>query len=130
MPTLRNTLLILTLPAIAACGQEAPSPAKPEAPAPQVESASPSSVASAPSPDNLSLYRARCASCHGPQGQGSAVFPKLAGQPAETLAAKLRDYRAGKTVGKQSTVMFPIAKPLSDTEIGALAETLSKLSPG
>jgi len=44
------------------------------------------------------------------------------------LTAKLKDYRAGKQVGPQSDTMMPFAKPLTDTEIDAIAGYLAALN--
>ena len=58
-----------------------------------------------------------CIECHGANGTGNAVgvFPRLAGMNADYLAKQLHDYRDGK---RSDPVMQPIAKALSDTEIG------------
>jgi cytochrome c553 len=56
-----------------------------------------------------------------------AAFPKLAGQSAEMLATKLRDYRAGKTLGEQSAMMIPTAQALSDADIDAMASYIASL---
>ncbi|WP_018948193.1 c-type cytochrome [Thioalkalivibrio sp. ALMg11] len=62
-----------------------------------------------------------CIACHGAQGQGTPVFPKLAGRDAEYIADKLVRYRAGETVGDQTALMAPNAANLSDGDIADLA---------
>ncbi|OOC50299.1 c-type cytochrome [Thioalkalivibrio versutus] len=62
-----------------------------------------------------------CVACHGAQGQGTPVFPKLAGRDAEYIADKLVRYRAGETVGDQTALMAPNAANLSDEDIADLA---------
>ncbi|WP_026280746.1 c-type cytochrome [Thioalkalivibrio sp. ALE30] len=62
-----------------------------------------------------------CVACHGAQGQGTPVFPKLAGRDAEYIANKLVRYRAGETVGDQTALMAPNAANLSDQDIADLA---------
>lgn len=62
-----------------------------------------------------------CVACHGAQGQGTPVFPKLAGRDAEYIADKLVRYRAGETVGDQTALMTPNAANLSDEDIADLA---------
>ncbi len=62
-----------------------------------------------------------CIACHGAQGQGTPVFPKLAGSSAEYVADKLVRYRAGETVGDQTALMAPNAANLSDQDIADLA---------
>jgi cytochrome c553 len=75
----------------------------------------------------VAQYTSTCASCHGPNGQGQGAFPKLAGQTADVIKAKLADYKAGKQVGAQSALMYPIAGKLSDEEIDALAAHIATL---
>lgn len=65
-------------------------------------------------------YRA-CVGCHGPRGQGTPVFPALAGKSAEYIAEMLVRYRAGERVGDQTALMAPNAARLSDREIADLA---------
>ncbi|WP_038052227.1 c-type cytochrome [Thioalkalivibrio sp. ALJ1] len=62
-----------------------------------------------------------CVACHGAQGQGTPVFPALAGRDAEYIADKLVRYRAGETVGDQTALMAPNAANLSDEDIADLA---------
>jgi len=121
---------------LAACGQK-PEPAAPVAPAPvpvaptaaaPTEATPAPAATAAPGADaGKTKYDKVCASCHGPQGQGQGIFPKLAGQSAEQIAGKLRDYKAGKTLGKQSALMFPTAKALEDSDIDALAGHIAGL---
>jgi thiosulfate dehydrogenase len=67
-----------------------------------------------------------CAGCHGPQGQGAGVFPRIAGQPIVYLEKELQFYRSG---ARPNPMMQAVAAKLSDEEIGALAEYFSKLHP-
>lgn len=68
-----------------------------------------------------------CQSCHGPTGQGQAIFPKIAGRSADETAALLNRYRAGETLGPQTAVMAPQAKLLSDQDIVNLAAYIETL---
>jgi cytochrome c553 len=70
---------------------------------------------------------AACVSCHGPQGQGMAIFPKIAGQTAEYISGRLKQYRAGEMVGPTSPLMMPHAAGLSDAQIADLAAYVSGL---
>jgi cytochrome c553 len=72
-------------------------------------------------------YGSICAGCHGKNGEGQGIFPKVAGKSAEELAAKLKDYRAGKKLGEQTAMMAPNAQNLSDEEIDALANYMAGL---
>lgn len=71
------------------------------------------------------LY-ATCIGCHGAAGEGG-VGPKLSGQSAADIAAKLHKYKAGEQVGPMTAMMQPIASGMSDDDITAVAEYASKL---
>lgn len=64
---------------------------------------------------------AACAACHGNQGQGG-IGPMLAGKSVDYIVGRLNAYRAGETVGAQSSLMWGQAAGLSDTDIADLAE--------
>lgn len=102
----------------------APAPAATVAAAP----AEPATAAAAPvvNPGKLK-YVAVCQGCHGRDGAGQGPFPKLSGKTAADLTSKLNDYRAGKTVGPQSSTMMPFAKALTDAEIESIATYLTTL---
>lgn len=141
----RNALIsLILLTALAACGKkEAPAPTTSEAPAPVAEApapATPAPAAEAAAPAaNASgsmdaamdkgriKYGGICAGCHGKKGEGQGIFPKVAGKPAQELAAKLKDYREGKKLGEQSAIMAPNAQHLTDEEIDALANYMAGL---
>lgn len=67
-----------------------------------------------------------CASCHGTGGGGQAAagFPRLAGLNAAYLKRQLDSFAAGT---RQSPIMQPIAKALTESERQALATYFSKL---
>lgn len=127
-------IALASLTNLTACGDRQP-PIKVVAPAGQTAvhpaSAASPAITTSPAPasiDNGKLkYATVCLGCHGQDGKGQGPFPKLAGKPAAELAAKLKDYRAGKQFGPQSATMMPFAKTLSDTEIDVLAGYLSAL---
>ena len=68
-----------------------------------------------------------CIACHGAQGQGQAIFPKLAGHTAEETIELLKKYRAGETVGPNTPLMAPQATNLSDEDIADLAAYIETL---
>jgi cytochrome c553 len=72
-----------------------------------------------------------CMACHGPDGRGNpgAGYPQLAGQYADYLAAKLKDFRDGKGYSDDDhgKIMVTVAKSLNDQEISALASYLEGL---
>jgi cytochrome c553 len=59
-----------------------------------------------------------CAECHGEDGAGSGLIPRLAGMPAGYLAKQLHDYRAGL---RRNATMELVASQLSEDEILELA---------
>ena len=73
------------------------------------------------------LYKP-CAACHGPDGKMKAmnVAPPLAGQSKEDIMKKLKGYKDGSYGGAMKAVMAPQAAKLSDADIEALADKISK----
>ena len=62
-----------------------------------------------------------CAACHGMQGQGQGMFPKLAGQSSDYIAGRLNAYKIKEKVGMNSTMMWGQAAQLSDRQIEQLS---------
>ena len=62
--------------------------------------------------DIRSLW-AGCAACHGAEGQGMAVFPKLAGQSSDYIVGRLNTYKNRGQVGAMSSTMWSQAGMLS-----------------
>jgi len=71
-------------------------------------------------------YYGQCIACHGARGEGG-IGPMLAGQAAADIVAKLTAYRAGQERGAQSAMMYPVAKPMSDTDIDNIAAYAASL---
>tara|TARA_B100000497_G_scaffold118880_1_gene145577 strand:+ start:133 stop:570 length:438 start_codon:yes stop_codon:yes gene_type:complete len=71
--------------------------------------------------DIRSLW-AGCAACHGAEGQGMAVFPKLAGQSADYIVDRLTSYKNRETVGAMSSTMWGQAAMLSEQEIATIGK--------
>lgn len=71
---------------------------------------------------------ASCASCHMADGSGrlDGDIPRLAGQRASVVAAKLRRIRDGDV---DLPVMLPFAATLSDAEIDAVSAFIHALPP-
>jgi len=63
---------------------------------------------------------AACVACHGAKGEGNAAagFPRLAGLPADYLAAQLEHFAAER---RKNPVMGPVAKQLTAAERKAVA---------
>ena len=70
---------------------------------------------------------AGCAACHGDQGQGVAVFPKLAGQTADYITGRLNAYKNREEIGPMSATMWGQAGGLSDQEIQTLSKYIEQL---
>jgi cytochrome c553 len=61
---------------------------------------------------------AACAMCHGPNGEGTAMAPKLTGKSAADLGQAMQDYKSGK---KDNAMMKSQAASLSADDIANLA---------
>jgi len=72
-------------------------------------------------------YGGVCASCHGMNAEGQGIFPKLSGQAAADLTAKMKKYRAGEQVGPNTPMMAPMAAGLSDADIDNLSAYLASM---
>jgi cytochrome c553 len=59
-----------------------------------------------------------CASCHAPNSPAPQAFHVLAGMPVEYLVKQVLDFRQGS---RQSPIMQPIAKDMTDADIVAAA---------
>jgi len=69
---------------------------------------------------------AACASCHGENGEGSALRPRLAGQHKRYVAEQLHGFtKRGRT--NDNAIMFSIASKLTELEIEAVANYVSGL---
>ena len=79
------------------------------------------------SPEELGKQSyAGCIACHGADGEGG-VGPQLAGQAATDIADKLLKYKAGETIGSQSSLMWGQAALLSEAEIDNIAAFVETL---
>jgi cytochrome c553 len=117
--------LILAL-GLSACGKKEEATAPEQAPAPAAQAPAPAAPATTAF-DAATTYKNVCSTCHGSNGQGVGAFPKLAGMTAEDVKAKLKDYKAGKQIGPQTTVMAPNASNLGDSDIDAMAAYVASL---
>lgn len=67
-----------------------------------------------------------CAACHGMEGQGMAVFPKLAGQSSEYISDRLNTYKNRGEVGSMSSTMWAQAGMLSDVDIQTIGKFIEE----
>ena len=68
-----------------------------------------------------------CAACHGQEGQGMAVFPKLAGQSADYITDRLNTYKNRGEVGPMSSTMWAQAGMLSSADMEMLGKYIETL---
>ena len=92
-----------------------------------VDSAKGAVAAATGGADGAKLYAA-CAGCHGPRGDMKAlnVSSLLAGQSKEDIAKKIHGYKDGSYGGPMKGVMATQVTKLSDADIEALADYISK----
>lgn len=85
------------------------------------------SAAAARTPSGPAIAEARCAACHGLDGNTrDPAYPKLAGQLEGFLVLQLRNYRSGE---RPHPVMAAIARQLSDRDIERVARHYASQAP-
>ena len=62
--------------------------------------------------------------CHGPNGQGTQMAPKLAGMSPAAFTQAMDEFKSGK---RSNAMMQAQAKPLSDADIADLAAYYASL---
>ena len=79
------------------------------------------------SADGGSVYK-KCQGCHGKDGSKKAfgVGAPLKGQSATDIVSKLNGYKAGSYGGAKKSTMTKQANRLSESDISAVAEYISK----
>ncbi|MDO8933578.1 MAG: c-type cytochrome [Rhodocyclaceae bacterium] len=89
------------------------------------------SVPAAFAADGAKLYQEKtCVACHGNDAKTplkGMPYPKLAGQNAAYAEAQMKDIKSGARANGQSAAMKGVMHLVSDAEIKALADYLSKL---
>tara|TARA_B100000900_G_scaffold362568_1_gene335984 strand:- start:60 stop:509 length:450 start_codon:yes stop_codon:yes gene_type:complete len=71
-----------------------------------------------------------CAACHGAEGQGMGVFPKLAGQTGDYITGRLVAYQNREEIGNMSSTMWSQAAMLSDKDIETIGKFIEAGLPG
>lgn len=87
-------------------------------------------VAAHAAPDGAALYAEKtCVACHGKDGKKPLTknYPKIAGQNAAYLEQQMLDIKSGARANGQSAAMKGVMHLVSDAEIKALADFISKL---
>jgi cytochrome c553 len=77
-------------------------------------------------PTGATLYRQKCQQCHGPDGNGSGGFARLAGQQPVYVQRTLAGFRNQKAE-RVSPVMSAMVEGLSDDQIAALAAYIANM---
>jgi len=82
--------------------------------------------------DGAKLYLEKtCIACHGKEGKKPlmADYPKVAGQNAAYMEKQMLDIKSGARANGNSAAMKGVMAIVSDAEIKAIAEYLSKVKP-
>jgi cytochrome c len=82
--------------------------------------------------DGAKLYTEKtCNACHGPAGNKPLMpdYPKIAGQNAKYAERQMLDIKSGARANGNAAAMKGVMHLVSDAEIKALADYLSKLKP-
>jgi len=80
--------------------------------------------------DGAKLYMEKtCVACHGKDAKTPLTpqYPKIAGQSAAYAEQQMKDIKSGARANGQSAAMKGVMHLVSDAEIKALADWLSKL---
>ena len=70
-----------------------------------------------------------CAGCHGTEGQGMSIFPKLAGQNADYIVNRLNAYKNKEQVGSMSSTMWAQADMLSAKQMDLIGDFIESGFP-
>jgi cytochrome c553 len=65
-----------------------------------------------------------CGMCHGPNGEGTSMAPKLKGEDPAKFAQSIQDFKSGK---RDNAMMRSQAAALSDTDVANLAAYFASL---
>ena len=74
--------------------------------------------------NQLRVWAAACANCHGTMGKAEQGMESLAGKDKDELLQKMLDFKSGK---KPATIMHQLTKGYSDEQLQQLAAYFSAL---
>ena len=75
-------------------------------------------IAQGTDPNLARNLAATCANCHNTTGRSVTGMPAIAGQPKESLAKALRDFKEGR---RPATIMHQLAKGYTDEQLELVA---------
>lgn len=87
---------------------------------------------SAAAADGAALYQDKtCVACHGKDGKKPLMpdYPKIAGQNVKYIEKQMMDIKSGARANGNAAAMKGVMVIVSDEEIKALADYVSKLKP-
>ncbi len=67
------------------------------------------------------LYRRNCASCHGINGEGTSIAPKLIGKSGDYIYEQLLAFKSGK---RKNYVMYGLLRKLDEEKLKSLAQEI------
>ena len=70
------------------------------------------------------LYKTKCASCHGVNGEGG-IGPEVIGQKYEKVSKALIDFKSG---AKKNYVMYGLLQNMSDEDLDTLSREISEFA--
>lgn len=76
--------------------------------------------------NQIKVWAAACANCHGTDGRAAPGAISLAGQSKNDLLQKLLDFKAGK---RPATIMHQLAKGYSDEQLADIAGYFAAQKP-
>lgn len=82
--------------------------------------------------DGAKLYTEKtCNACHGPDGNKGLLpdYPKIAGQNKAYIVKQMKDIKSGARANGNSAAMKGVMHLVTDQDIEAIADWLSKQKP-
>lgn len=82
--------------------------------------------------DGAKLYAEKtCSACHGKDGKKTLMpdYPKIAGQNVKYVEKQMADIKSGARANGNSAAMKGVMVIVSDEELKAIAEYVSKMKP-
>jgi len=82
--------------------------------------------------DGKALYLSKtCVACHGREGNKPimSTYPRLAGQDMEYLLVQMKDIKSGARANGATAAMKGVMHLVTDEDMRAIADYLSKIAP-